>query len=65
MKMMKTLHEHKQKQRRFTMRERAAEHEKKMGRVEEKRQAKQRVIKKQVYRTLGQLDRKRKHDADD
>ena len=60
--MMKTLHEHKMKQRRFVMRTRAAEHEKKMGKVNEKREAKQREMKKQVYRTLGQLNRKRKHD---
>jgi hypothetical protein len=34
MKMLKTLHEHKRKTERFKMRERAAEHEKKMKKID-------------------------------
>jgi hypothetical protein len=38
MKMLKTLHEHKRKTERFKMRERAAEHEKKMKKIDVRRE---------------------------
>ncbi|XP_013412523.1 ribosome biogenesis protein BMS1 homolog isoform X2 [Lingula anatina] len=60
MKMLKTLHEHKMKQRRSQMRERAQQHEKDKRKIEMKRTEKQKVVKKQIYRVLGQIEKKKK-----
>ena len=58
MKMLKTLHEHKRKTERFKMRERAAEHEKKMKKIDVRREKKHKEVKKNIYRALGQLEKK-------
>ncbi|XP_063445799.1 ribosome biogenesis protein BMS1 homolog [Mytilus trossulus] len=59
MKMLKTLHEHKRKTERFKMRDRAAEHEKKMAKIDVRRVQKHKETKKNIYRALGQLEKKK------
>ncbi|CAC5392616.1 BMS1 [Mytilus coruscus] len=59
MKMLKTLHEHKRKTERFKMRDRAAEHEKKMKKIDVRREKKHKETKKNIYRALGQLEKKK------
>ncbi|CAG2207768.1 BMS1 [Mytilus edulis] len=59
MKMLKTLHEHKRKTERFKMRDRAAEHEKKMAKIDVRRVKKHKETKKNIYRALGQLEKKK------
>ena len=56
MKMLKTLHEHKMKQRRVEMRQRAASHQKEQAKIEAARQAKQKEVKKQIYRVMGKKE---------
>ena len=65
MKMMKTLHQQKMQERHRAMRQRVALHKKQNEKVEAKRDAKHKEIKKQIYRVLGQVEKrknKRRHD---
>jgi hypothetical protein len=65
MKMLKALHENKMKERHKVMRARAQKHEKMMGKIDSKRQQKQKEVKKQIYRHLGKVEkRKNKYQKD-
>ena len=57
--MLKTLHEHKNRTEHAKMRDRAAQHEKVMGKINEKRQDKRKEVKKQIYRALGKMERRK------
>ena len=57
--MMKTLHQHKMKQQRLIMRERAARHQREQAKIEFRRDKKHKEIKKQIYRTLGKMEKKK------
>lgn len=59
MKQLKMLHEHKMKQRRIAMRDRAAQHQKQQEREDAKRDVKQRELKKQIYRHLGKEEKRK------
>lgn len=60
MKMLKTMHEHKMKQRRSEMRDRAAKHQKDQAKVDVARSLKRRELKKQVYRKIGKQEVRKK-----
>ena len=62
MKMMKTLHEHKRKQERAAMRERAAEHQKQQARIESSRAVKRKERAKHGFYRLGQLEKRQNKD---
>lgn len=59
MKMMKTLHDHKRKTENLAMKQRVTEHQKKVGKIEEKKEKKQREIKRDIYKALGQIEKKK------
>ena len=62
MKMLKTLHEHKRKQERAAMRERAAQHQKQQDRIESSRAVKRKERAKHAFYRLGQLEKRQKKD---
>ena len=64
MKMLKTLHDHKRRTEWVQMKERAAKHQKDQDRVGVQKSKKQREIKKEVYRVLGQIEKKKKKHRD-
>lgn len=65
MNMLKTLHDHKRKTERSAMRSRAAEHEKKMSKINVMKEKKNKETKKEIYRVLGQIEkRKNKYNKD-
>lgn len=57
--MLKTLHADKMQKRRVQMRERAASHQKELARLNVHRNAKQKEVKKQIYRVLGKKEKRR------
>lgn len=59
MNMMKTLHDHKKKMDRSAMRERVTNHKKKQGMIDTKKQQKQRETKREIYKALGQIEKKK------
>ena len=59
LKMLKTLQEHKNRTEHSKMRDRAAKHEKLMEKVNAKRSDKRKEVKKQAYRALGKLERRK------
>ena len=59
MKMLKTLHEQKMKSRRVQMRQRAQEHQKKISFLDNKRAQKEKEVKKEVFRVLGKIEKKK------
>ncbi|XP_060080432.1 ribosome biogenesis protein BMS1 homolog [Ylistrum balloti] len=59
MNMMKTLDDHKKKMERASMRERVTNHKKKQGTIDKKKQQKQKETKRQIYKALGQLEKKK------
>jgi len=63
MKMLKALHEHKRKQERAAMRERAAQHQKQQARIDASRAVKRRERAKHAFYRLGQLEKR--HNKDD
>lgn len=60
--MLKKVYEHKNRSEHRKMRERAAEHEKKMDKINNARQLKQKEAKKQVFRMLGKMNKKKRGD---
>ncbi|KAI0235085.1 hypothetical protein LSAT2_014510 [Lamellibrachia satsuma] len=65
LKMMKTLHQQKMQERHHAMRQRVALHKKQNEKLEEKRDAKHKEIKKQIYRVLGQVEKKKNRRRND
>lgn len=65
MQMLKTLHEHKAKKTRVAMRERAAKHQKEAEKIEKNKSQKQKEVKKEIYRVLGQLEKKKNRNKPD
>ncbi len=59
MKMLKALHTDKMKKRHAEMRQRAAQHQKQQGYIDVKRQAKQKEVKKQIYRAQGKAEKRK------
>ncbi|XP_033758019.1 ribosome biogenesis protein BMS1 homolog [Pecten maximus] len=59
MNMMKTLHDHKKKMERASMRERVTNHKKKQGMIDMKKQQKQKETKREIYKALGQIEKKK------
>lgn len=57
--MLKKVYEHKNRSEHRKMRERAAEHEKKMSKINNARQQKQKEVKKQAYRILGKMNKRK------
>ena len=62
MKMLKTIHDHKRKQERAAMRERAAQHQKQQTRVEASRAVKRKERAKHAFYRLGQLEKRQNKD---
>ena len=63
MKMIKTLHEHKRKQERLAMRERAAQHQKQQAHVEASRAVKRKERAKHAFFLLGQAEKRQNQDT--
>ncbi|KAK3583604.1 hypothetical protein CHS0354_039426 [Potamilus streckersoni] len=65
MHMVKTMHEHKRKMEKMQMIERATKHQKEMEKINARKSEKQKEVKKQIFRVLGQMEKKKKkHVAD-
>ena len=62
MKMLKTIHDHKRKQERAVMRERAAQHQKQQARIEASRSVKRKERAKHAFYRLGQLEKRQNMD---
>lgn len=63
MKRLKVIYEHKRKQERATMRQRAEQHQKLMSRIEASRAVKRKERAKHAYFLLGQAEKHEKeHD---
>lgn len=63
MKRMKVMYEHKRKQERATMRQRAEQHQKQMARIEAGRAVKRKERAKHAYFLLGQSEKRgQEHD---
>ena len=62
--MMKALHADKLKRDRVQMRLRAAQHEKERAKIEAKRELKLKETKKQIYRTIGKAEKRKKSKYD-
>ncbi|KAL3876947.1 hypothetical protein ACJMK2_034726 [Sinanodonta woodiana] len=63
--MVKTIHEHKRKMEKMQMIERSTKHHKEMDKINARRSEKQKEAKKQIFRVLGQMEKKKKkHMAD-
>jgi len=62
MKMLKTIHDHKRKQQRAIMRERAAQHQKQQTRIESSRAVKRKERAKHAFYRLGQLEKRQNKD---
>ena len=62
MKMLKTIHDHKRKQQRAIMRERAAQHQKQQARIESSRAVKRKERAKHAFYRLGQLEKRQNKD---
>ncbi|OWF49820.1 Ribosome biogenesis protein BMS1-like [Mizuhopecten yessoensis] len=58
MNMMKTLHDHKKKMDRSSMRQRVSNHQKKQALIDSKKQQKQKETKREIYKALGQIEKK-------
>lgn len=63
--MLKKVYEHKNRTEHRQMRERAAEHEKKMDKLNAVRQQKQKEAKKQVFRVLGKMNKRKGQQGND
>lgn len=62
--MIKTVYREKQKREKMAMKERVTRHRKELAVIEEKRQRKQKIIKKRICRALDKLEKKRnKHKS--
>lgn len=59
MKMVKNVYQHKMKSDRMRMRERVSKHQKEMDRIGVIKARKQKQVKKDIYRALGKLEKKR------
>lgn len=59
MKSLKTMYDHKQKLKRVQMRDRASQHQKEMSKIEARKAKKQKEVKKQIFRVLGQIEKKK------
>ena len=59
LKMMKVLHQQKMRERHHTMRQRVELHKKQSEKLEAKRDAKHKAVKKQIYRVLGQVEKRK------
>ena len=59
LKMMKVLHQQKMRERHHTMRQRVELHKKQSEKIEAKRDAKHKAVKKQIYRVLGQVEKRK------
>jgi tellurite resistance protein len=55
---LQTLLEHKRKQKRFEMRERAEKHQKEQARIDQHKAVKRRELAKQAYRRLGKREKR-------
>lgn len=65
MKMVKVVYEDKMKKRRREMRSRVQKHEKERAKLEERKLRKTKELKKEVYKVLGQIEKKKqKHMKD-
>ena len=58
MKMLRVLNEEKLKKRREEMSTRVARHQKEMAYINNKQAAKNKEVKKQVYRALGKMEKR-------
>ena len=58
MKMLKTVHAQKRHARRIEMRMRAAQHQKERSKIDEKKEARTKDMKKNMFRIQGKLGRK-------
>ena len=63
MKMLKTIHDHKRKQERAVMRERAAQHQKQQAHIEASRSVKRKERAKHAFYRLGQLEKRQNMDS--
>ena len=64
MNRLKVLYEHKRRQERALMRQRAAQHQKQMSRVEASRAVKRKERAKHAFFLLGQAEKRTKDHAD-
>jgi len=62
MKMLKTLHDHKRREQRAVMRERAAKHQQQQARIEASRAVKRKERAKHAFYRLGQLEKSQRKD---
>ena len=62
MKMLKTIHEHKRRQERAIMRDRAARHQQQQARIEASRAVKRKERAKHAFYRLGQLEKSQNKD---
>jgi len=62
MKMLKTIHEHKRRQERTVMRDRAARHQQQQARIEASRAVKRKERAKHAFYRLGQLEKSQNKD---
>jgi len=62
MKMLRTLYDHKRKQERIAMRERASQHEKQQERIEASRAVKRKERAKHAFYRLGQMEKRQHND---
>ena len=60
MKMIKTVDEQKAVQRRQDMKKRVSEHQKKMAETGVRREKRQKELKKEMFKVMGQMQRKSK-----
>ena len=63
--MLRNVYEHKNRSEHRRMRERAATHEKKMDKINGERQVRQKEAKKNVFRMLGKMNKRKSQRGDD
>ncbi|XP_053392079.1 ribosome biogenesis protein BMS1 homolog [Mercenaria mercenaria] len=65
MSMLKSVHEHKKRSEHVKMRERVAQHQKQMQKIDREKQKKHREVKKQVFRMLGKMENRKSNNKRD
>ena len=65
MKKLKALHVHASRERHLAMRSRAAQHQETRARDDVHRHARQRDVKKEIYRVMGKAEKRKSKQGDD